>query len=119
MFSYKGASLRSDTYKGGTIFCDAASGYISMHNQTTFAADETVLSKLKFEREAMGVGVNVKRYCTDNGIYSSMEFMEQINKDIRSISYNLKSDNLIIHFSNSLTYLANEVRCPKIRSIIL
>ena len=51
VFTYKGASLRTETYKGGTIFCDAASGFISLHNQTTFTSEETILSKLKFERE--------------------------------------------------------------------
>ena len=55
IFTYKGASIKSDTYKGGTLYCDAASGYMYVHHQTSFTAEETVLSKLKFEREALGV----------------------------------------------------------------
>ena len=81
VFTYKGASPKAEKYKGGTIFCDAASSYISVHNQTSFTAEETVLSKLKFEREEMGVGVDIKRYCTDNGVYTSREFLKELSKE--------------------------------------
>jgi hypothetical protein len=39
-------------YKDGTIFCDAASSFISIHHQVGFTATETIRSKLTFEREA-------------------------------------------------------------------
>ncbi len=87
VFTYKGASLRAEKYKGGTIFCDAESSFISIHNQTSFTEDETILSKLKFERDSMGVGVVIKRYCTDNGVYTSREFMKEIHKNNQSICH--------------------------------
>ena len=87
VFSYKGATLRAESYRGGTIFCDAASSFISIHHQTTFTADETILSKYKFEREAMGVGVDVKRYVTDNGVYSSRDFVREVHGKGQTIKH--------------------------------
>lgn len=87
VFTYRGASLRAEKYKGGTVFCDAESGYISAHNQTTFTSEETILSKLKFERESMGSGVSIKRYCTDNGVYTSREFLKEIHRNGQNIRH--------------------------------
>jgi hypothetical protein len=50
-FASKGASS-SLKYVGGTLFYDAASGYISIHHQHGFTAAETIQSKIKFEQEA-------------------------------------------------------------------
>ena len=87
VFSYKGASLKSETFKGGTIFIDGASGYIEVHHQASFNASDTIMSKMKFERNGMGMGVHVKRYCTDNGIYTSQDFMDEIHKNEQCIRH--------------------------------
>lgn len=87
LFTYKGADLKHEKYNGGTIFCDAASNYIFMEHQTGFTAEETILANLKFEREAMGVGVTVRRYSTDNGVYNSLEFMKEIHKNNQVIRH--------------------------------
>ena len=39
---------------------------------------ETIESKLLFEREALSTGVYVQSYCTDNGIYTSKEFLKKL-----------------------------------------
>ena len=39
---------------------------------------ETIESKLLFEREALSTGVHVQPYCTDNGIYTSKEFLKEL-----------------------------------------
>ena len=48
VFTYKGASLKNEVYRGGTIFCDAASGFVSVNHQLSFNSSETILSKMKF-----------------------------------------------------------------------
>ena len=78
VFTYKGSGLKTLTYKGGTVFCDSASGYISQYCQSSFTSDETVISKLRFEREAMGSGVVVSRYRTDNGVYTASGFLDEL-----------------------------------------
>ena len=87
VFTYKGSSLKHEVYRGGTIFCDAASGFVSIHHQQTFTSDETILSKMKFEREAMGLGVETRRYCTDNGVYTSRDFLKQITSENQTIRH--------------------------------
>ena len=64
-------SLSTQEYPGGTLFCDAASGEVAFVLQVELTGTETVQSKLQFEREAADVGVPIKQYCTDNGIYTS------------------------------------------------
>ena len=40
---------------------------------------ETIESKLLFEREALSTGIYVQSYCTDNGIYTSKEFLKELD----------------------------------------
>jgi hypothetical protein len=77
-FTARGHSLSSQKYRGGTLFCDAASGKVSVIHQVGLTGTETVQAKLQFEREAASVGVSVLDYCTDNGIYTSKEFSSEL-----------------------------------------
>jgi hypothetical protein len=52
VFGRRGASISSQTYCGGTLFCDAASGWIKVIHQVSLNAHETVAAKQTFEREA-------------------------------------------------------------------
>ena len=67
-------------YSGGTLFYDAASGSVHCYHQLGMTASETIESKIAFERMAQGCGVAVKDYHTDNGIYTSKEFMRELNE---------------------------------------
>jgi hypothetical protein len=77
-FSARGNDVTSQKFRGGTIFCDAASGKLTAVHQVGLTGTETVQAKLKFEREAASVGVQVRDYCTDNGIYTSKEFATEL-----------------------------------------
>ena len=69
-----GYSSSAHGYTCGTIYVDHASGFMFVRHQTTTAASETIRSKLLLEREARDVGVRIKRYHSDNGVFSSAEF---------------------------------------------
>jgi hypothetical protein len=73
-FTARGHSLSSQKFRGDTLFCDAASGKVSVVHQVGLTGTETVQAKLKFKRGAASVGVSVRDYCTDNGVYTSKEF---------------------------------------------
>jgi hypothetical protein len=73
-FSARGNDLTTQKFRGGTIFCDAVSGKLTVIHQAGLTGTETVQAKLRFEREAAEVGVSVRAYCTDNGVYTSKEF---------------------------------------------
>jgi hypothetical protein len=72
-FSARGNNLTTQKFRGGTIFCDAADGKLTVIHQVGLTGTETVQAKLRFEREAASVGVSVRAYCTSNGVYTSKE----------------------------------------------
>jgi hypothetical protein len=47
-------------------------------HQVRLTGTKTVQAKLRFEREAASVGVQVKDYCTDNRVYTSKEFATEL-----------------------------------------
>jgi transposase InsO family protein len=65
-------------YCGGAIFVDQASGYLFIQSQVTFSSTETLEAKLTFERMALGCGVTIVSYVTDNGAFSAKEFSDNI-----------------------------------------
>jgi hypothetical protein len=71
VFGNSGSKITSQKYKGGTLFCDAASSLVSIYNQISFTAEETITSQLRYEREAMITGVHLQSYSSDNGVYTS------------------------------------------------
>ena len=66
-------------YKLGTIFYYKDSSKISDHHQVPLTEEETIITKLKFDREAIGEGVLVESYSTYNGIYTSKEFTRYLH----------------------------------------
>ena len=89
VFGNRGSKITSQVYKGGIIFCDESSSKISAHHQVQFTSEYTIISNLKFEREAMGLGVPVESYSTYNGIYTSKEFTLELHEKGQVIRHNI------------------------------
>ena len=87
IYHTKGKLDQSDMFSGGCVFIDHASGYLSIKHQGAINATETVKAKLTFEREAQSQGVVIKAYHTDNGIFNSSEFMEELLKKQQNIRF--------------------------------
>jgi hypothetical protein len=68
-------------------FCDHASGYIYVHLHVQQNLSETLEAKLKFEREMFNCGVTVKKYHTDNGIFSAKDYVANIANNFQSIRF--------------------------------
>ena len=85
-FTTKGLSS-SAFFSGGTLFVDAASNYVYVSHQKGATASETIQSKLNFEREATTCGVTVQAYHTDNGIFTSKEFMRELAEKGQGIKF--------------------------------
>jgi hypothetical protein len=60
---------------------DHCSTFIFINHQLTTSASDTIRGKLLLEREAADVGVSIKGYHTDNGVFSSNEFRSHFLKD--------------------------------------
>ena len=84
-FNGRGQQQGHLSYKGGTIFYDAASNYMSIHHQVSFTSNETAQSMLSFERESHSVGVTIKGYNTDNGVYTAKEIMNKLMNDSQTL----------------------------------
>ena len=74
-------------FSGGCVFIDHASGCMSIKHQVAINSTENVKAKLIFEREAQSQGVVIKGYHTYNGIFNASEFMEELLKKQKNISF--------------------------------
>jgi len=63
-------------YTCGSLFVDHASGKIFNFPQYSNTANETVSSTIKLETMARDEGFKIKKYHSDNGIFSSADFKD-------------------------------------------
>ena len=74
----RGHYLSTQKYCGGTLFWDEASSKATVIHQVDLNGMETAQAKIQFEQEAAAVGVPIKQYSIENGIYTSNEFVNEI-----------------------------------------
>ena len=74
----KGKELEALKYCSGTLFVDHATSRIFAFHQVSLSATDTIISKRKIELEARSCGVEIKSFHTDNGIFKSREFEQDL-----------------------------------------
>jgi hypothetical protein len=72
---------------GSTIFVDHASDLSYVYHQTLMTSEETLKSKLAFEKFALSHGVHIKHYHADNGRFKDTLFTRDIEEKGQTISY--------------------------------
>ena len=93
LYHTKGKSDQSDMFSGGCVFINQASGYVSIKQEVAINATETVKAKLTFDREVQSQRLVIKGYHTDNGIFNSSEFMEELLKNQQKIRFSGAGDS--------------------------
>ena len=83
----KGHERQIDKFCGSTVFCDAASHFISVQHQVNLMAAETLKAKAMFERQSQEYGVKVEAYHSDNGIFTARDFVGKLMEDGQRIRY--------------------------------
>ena len=83
--SHKGRTLTNSSrdnekYNGGTLFVDHASGYLFNHLQISLRSGETLVGKRLLEREATEHGTVIRSFQADNGVFTSAEFKEDLDR---------------------------------------
>jgi hypothetical protein len=68
----------SRMYSGGTVFVDHASSMISIYNQVSLGASDTIRSKNSHEAKLAESNVTIKSYRADNGVYTSNMFTSSL-----------------------------------------
>ncbi len=74
-------------YTCGSLFVDHASGKIFNFPQYSNTADETIKSAMKLEASARDEGFKIKKYHSDNGIFSSNEFKAHCDRQQTKYSF--------------------------------
>ena len=74
-------------YHYATIFIDHYSNYSYVHLHQENNGDEVVLAKRAFEQHVRHMGVTVKHYNADNGLFADIKFRQAINTAGQTISF--------------------------------
>jgi hypothetical protein len=70
-----------------TVYVDHASDLSYVYHQTSMTSEETLKSKLAFEKFAALHGVNIKHYHADNGRFKDKLFSKSIEEKGQTISF--------------------------------
>jgi transposase InsO family protein len=87
LFDSKGKTPDHIMYTGGCIFYDHGSQFISIKLQVHLNVQETIAAKLAFEREMWQYGVIISSYHTDNGVFSSKDFIQEIESNLQLVKF--------------------------------
>ncbi len=87
-YNLRGQMQSTLSFKGGTIFCDCATGFIFLRHQVSFTGMETANSMMALEREASSLGFAIKGWHTDNGVYTSKAILDHLasNPDVSTFT---------------------------------
>jgi len=87
-FTLSGREHQVDRFKGSTIFCGTASGLLHIEHQVMFTANETIQSKVSFERMSPDHGTNIRNYHSDNnGVFKASDFLNELHAQGQSIKF--------------------------------
>ena len=94
---------------------DVATGFTRCYFQVSLDAEETLLAKNVFEREALTHGVVIQNYRLDNSIFSKAEFM----KEILAKEQNITFSGVGAHHQNGCAERAIRTVVTKARAMLL
>eukprot|EP00957_Ditylum_brightwellii_P006811 516140-Ditylum_brightwellii.AAC.2 len=86
-YSSKGSYHPKNMFNGCTIFVDHVSGKIFLNHQESLSAYDSIKFMLRREREAAESGVKVLFLHTDNGTFSSTEFMAYLASKKQPVTF--------------------------------
>ena len=61
--------------------------YLWIWLQVSLGAEENLLAKAYFERESTLSGVKIKQYHTDNGVFTTQSFIDEVYKSDQRITF--------------------------------
>ena len=74
-------------YSDGTLFIDRATGYMKIYNQVSLGASDTVRRKDLYEQHAGDMGVKLKKYHRDNGVFKTKAFKKSLEERHQDMKY--------------------------------
>ena len=86
LWTSRGSESHDRMFKGGVIFVDHASGYVFVSPVVNFTAGEALRAKREFEAEMASMGVTVLKFHTDNGVFTSAEFQDELARNNQGLT---------------------------------
>ena len=86
-YKSRGSPPPQEMLNGGSIFVDHASGRIFIHHQVSLNAVESIKAKLALDREAALSGISVHSIHTDNGVFSSKQYMAHLASKGQTVTF--------------------------------
>jgi hypothetical protein len=111
----RGSTPISTMYRGGTIFVDICTGKVWAYHQVSLSANDTIRSKMTFERDCHTHGVGVQAYHGDNGIFNSAEFLRELD----SKGQGLQLSGVGAHHQNGVAERAIKTVMERARTLML
>ena len=79
--------LTTKRYKYATVYVDIASRYGYVHLQTSPNTEETVNGKREFETHMSSMGVNIRAYQADNGIFKAHGWVNACKQKEQNLTF--------------------------------
>ena len=115
LYSSKGKTHTDSMYSGGCIFVDHATGDIHIEHLVNFTATETIAAKQRYEKRMFDMGVTVQAYQSDNGIFASKAFVQEIENGLQ----NIKFSGVGAHHQNGIAERGIGTILTKVRTILI
>ena len=115
LYSSRGQSHEDSMYSGGCIFVDHATGDIHIEHLVNFTATETIAAKQRYEKRMFDFGITVQAYQSDNGIFASKAFVNEIESGLQ----NIKFSGVGAHHQNGIAERGIGTILSKARTILL
>ena len=115
LYTSKGQSHQDSMYSGGCIFVDHATGDIHIEHLVNFTATETIAAKQRYEKRMFDLGITVQAYQSDNGIFASNAFVNEIESGLQ----NIKFSGVGAHHQNGIAERAIGTILSKARTILI
>jgi hypothetical protein len=80
-------TLTKARYKVATVFIDHATDYSYVAIQKSTSAEETLKSKMLFERNAYDQGIKIESYHSDNGIFKSKAWQDHCYTNRQGLTF--------------------------------
>ena len=87
LYTSRGKTHPNMMYSGGCIFVYHAMGFVHIEHMIKFTAMETIQAKRRFEKKMLDMGDLVQSYLSDNGIFTSSDLMNEVNKGLQNMSF--------------------------------
>ena len=111
----KGMESLDDRFVGGTIFSDASSLFIFTVPQVSLQTHDTLQAKMELERFVQSVGVEIKCYHGDNGIFKSKAWIDDCKLKDQKYEYS----GVGAKHQNGVAERAMGTNCRWARSMLL